>query len=183
MIAVPGHLSSGPDSVFSGGDFFRDPPRRRILFRQAFLEPGCRECFLFRSQGLAFFLKRKFLRVALPSNQRIADRQSAAATPAKPVKAAQSSFDLKDRYVLPSLDLLSPAPPSTGGSAITGYLLQWTSNGGTTYTTVAGTNPGTAVTKTVTGLTAGTSYRFHVAAINAIGTSAYSTLSTAVTAR
>jgi DNA segregation ATPase FtsK/SpoIIIE, S-DNA-T family len=47
---------------------------------------------------------------------RIADRQSAAATPAKPVKAAQSSFDLKDRYVLPSLDLLSPAPPSTGGT-------------------------------------------------------------------
>ncbi len=47
---------------------------------------------------------------------RIADRQSAAATPAKPVKAAQSSFDLKDRYVLPPLDLLTPAPPSTGGT-------------------------------------------------------------------
>jgi hypothetical protein len=73
--------------------------------------------------------------------------------------------------------------PANGGSAITGYLLQWTSNGGTTYTTVAGTNPGTAVTKTVTGLTAGTVYRFHVAAINAIGTSAYSALSTNVTAR
>jgi FtsP/CotA-like multicopper oxidase with cupredoxin domain len=73
--------------------------------------------------------------------------------------------------------------PANGGSAITGYLLQWTSNGGTTYTTVAGTNPGTAVTKTVTGLTAATAYRFHVAAINAIGTSAYSVLSTAVTAR
>jgi DNA segregation ATPase FtsK/SpoIIIE, S-DNA-T family len=46
----------------------------------------------------------------------IADRMSAAAKPAKPIKAKQSSFDLKDRYVLPSLDLLSPAPPSTGGT-------------------------------------------------------------------
>ena len=31
---------------------------------------------------------------------------------AKPIKApAQTSFDLKDRYVLPSIDLLTPAPP------------------------------------------------------------------------
>ena len=46
----------------------------------------------------------------------IADRASPAASPAKPSKAVQSSFDLKDRYVLPSLDLLTPAPPSTGGT-------------------------------------------------------------------
>lgn len=31
-----------------------------------------------------------------------------------PRKPAQSAFDLKDRYVLPSLDLLKKAPPSTG---------------------------------------------------------------------
>jgi DNA segregation ATPase FtsK/SpoIIIE, S-DNA-T family len=31
--------------------------------------------------------------------------------PAKPSKPAQASFDLKDRYVLPSLDLLKPPPP------------------------------------------------------------------------
>ena len=57
--------------------------------------------------------------VAVPESRPrpiIADRQSAAATPAKPTKATQSSFDLKDRYVLPSLDLLTPAPPSTGGT-------------------------------------------------------------------
>ena len=36
----------------------------------------------------------------------------AAAPP--PKKPAQSTFDLKDRYVLPSLDLLKPAPPSAG---------------------------------------------------------------------
>ena len=44
----------------------------------------------------------------------IADRTSAAARPAKPSPLKQSSFDLKDRYVLPSIDLLSPAPPSAG---------------------------------------------------------------------
>jgi DNA segregation ATPase FtsK/SpoIIIE, S-DNA-T family len=44
----------------------------------------------------------------------IADRTLAAAKPAKPVAPKQSSFDLKDRYVLPPLDLLSPAPPSSG---------------------------------------------------------------------
>ena len=44
----------------------------------------------------------------------IADRTAAAAKPSKPMTPKQSSFDLKDRYVLPSLDLLSPAPPSSG---------------------------------------------------------------------
>ena len=42
----------------------------------------------------------------------IADRQSAPAK--KGDKERQSSLALKDRYVLPSLDLLTPAPPSSG---------------------------------------------------------------------
>ncbi len=41
---------------------------------------------------------------------------SKAAGPKAPTpKPKQSSLDLRDRYVLPSLDLLTPAPPSTGG--------------------------------------------------------------------
>jgi DNA segregation ATPase FtsK/SpoIIIE, S-DNA-T family len=44
----------------------------------------------------------------------ISDRLSTAAKPAKQTKPKQSSFDLKDRYVLPPLDLLNPAPPSAG---------------------------------------------------------------------
>ncbi len=44
----------------------------------------------------------------------IADRTSPAAKPARAPAPKQSSFDLKDRYVLPSLDLLTPAPPSSG---------------------------------------------------------------------
>lgn len=33
----------------------------------------------------------------------------------KPAAPVQTSFDLRDRYSLPPLDLLKPAPPSTGG--------------------------------------------------------------------
>ena len=44
---------------------------------------------------------------------KITDRKIAAA-PTKAVKPKQSSLDLRDTYKLPSLDLLTPAPPSTG---------------------------------------------------------------------
>ncbi len=42
----------------------------------------------------------------------IADR---AAAPAPPKKARQESLALRDKYVLPDLKLLKPAPPSSGG--------------------------------------------------------------------
>jgi DNA segregation ATPase FtsK/SpoIIIE, S-DNA-T family len=42
----------------------------------------------------------------------IGDRLSAAAKPAKPAAPKQSSFDLKDRYVLPPLDLHLSAMPA-----------------------------------------------------------------------
>ncbi len=46
----------------------------------------------------------------------IADRAAAPVT--QPKKAKQTAFDLRDRYVLPPLDLLSPAPPSTGNTVL-----------------------------------------------------------------
>jgi FtsP/CotA-like multicopper oxidase with cupredoxin domain len=73
--------------------------------------------------------------------------------------------------------------PVNGGSAITGYALQYTTNGGATYVTVTANSGTTTTSRAVTGLTAGTAYRFRVAAINAVGASAYSALSTAVAAR
>jgi S-DNA-T family DNA segregation ATPase FtsK/SpoIIIE len=47
------------------------------------------------------------------SRPKIADRKIAAAPPKEP-KTKQAALDLRDTYKLPSLDLLTPAPPSTG---------------------------------------------------------------------
>lgn len=70
--------------------------------------------------------------------------------------------------------------PSNGGSAITDYLVQYSSDSGSTWTTFAdGTSATTSAT--VTGLTNGTSYVFRIAAVNIAGTSSYSSASTAVT--
>lgn len=94
---------------------------------------------------------------------------------------------------------LPPAPTSvtpTGGNAqvtlswtaptvltqtpILDYVVQFSSNSGSTWTTFSdGTS--TATSATVTGLTNGTAYTFRVAAVNGVGTGAYSTASSAAT--
>ena len=71
------------------------------------------------------------------------------------------------------------APATTNGSVITDYTIQYSSNGGTSWSTF--THAASAATSaTVTGLTNGTSYTFKVAAVNDVGTSAYSTVSSAI---
>ncbi len=72
------------------------------------------------------------------------------------------------------------APASTGGSSITDYVVQYSSDSGSTWTTFAD-DTSTSTSATVTGLTNGTSYIFHVAATNSVGTGSYSTSSSAVT--
>jgi hypothetical protein len=75
------------------------------------------------------------------------------------------------------------APTNTGGSTITGYDVEYSSNGGGSWTSASTAfHSSTATTQTVTGLTNGTSYTFRVAAINAVGTGTYSAASAAVTA-
>ena len=72
------------------------------------------------------------------------------------------------------------APASTGGSAITDYAIQFSSNGGSTWSPFTdGTS--TATVAAVTSLTNGTAYVFRVAAINAAGQGAWSAASAAVT--
>jgi hypothetical protein len=73
------------------------------------------------------------------------------------------------------------APGDDGGSALTGYVVQYSSDGGTTWTTDTADCTGTAPTCTVNGLTNGTSYLFQVAATNAVGTSTTAATATAVT--
>jgi len=71
------------------------------------------------------------------------------------------------------------APTDNGGSAITDYVIQYSSNSGSTWTTFTDT-VSTAASVTVTGLTNGTTYVFHVAAKNSVGTGSYSTNSSSL---
>ena len=75
------------------------------------------------------------------------------------------------------------APISNGGSAITDYVIQQSTNAGVTWTTLRDAIS-TATSATVTGLTNGTGYLFQVAAVNGAGTGTYarSTVLTPVTA-
>ena len=71
------------------------------------------------------------------------------------------------------------APASTGGSALTGYLVRVFTTAGVLVTERSA--PSNATSLNVTGLTNGTSYRFQVRADNAVGSSPFSGLSNAVT--
>ena len=72
------------------------------------------------------------------------------------------------------------APVSNGGSAITDYLVRYSSDGGSTWSSAIDTGS-TSTSYTVTGLNNGTAYVFDVAAVNAVGTSNYSSASSPVT--
>jgi hypothetical protein len=72
------------------------------------------------------------------------------------------------------------APSFNGGSAITDYSVQFSSNSGSTWTTVSRTASTTA-SQVVTGLTNGTAYVFRVAGINSNGTGTYTAASSSVT--
>jgi hypothetical protein len=71
------------------------------------------------------------------------------------------------------------APASNGGSVITDYVIQYSTNAGTNWTTF---NDGTSTSASavVTGLTNGTTYIFKVAAVNSVGTGNYSSHSSSL---
>ena len=69
------------------------------------------------------------------------------------------------------------APVNDGGAAITGYVVRYSSDSGSSWTTATSSASGSPYS--VTGLTDGTSYIFEVAATNAVGTGAFSSPSEA----
>lgn len=85
-----------------------------------------------------------------------------------------------------SASLTWTAPTSTGGAAISSYAIQYSTNGGTSWTN-ASTDPasigGGTLTATVTGLTNGTSYIFRVRASNFNGAGLWSASSAPVVPR
>jgi hypothetical protein len=73
------------------------------------------------------------------------------------------------------------APAALSILPITDYTVQFSSNSGTSWTTFTRAASTATSGVVVTGLTNGTAYVFRVAAVNALGTGAYSTASSAVT--
>ena len=93
-------------------------------------------------------------------------------TPDAPTSVVGSSGDAR-------ISLVWSAPSSNGGSSITDYVVQYSSNSGTTWSTFAdGTS--TTATATVTGLTNGSAYIFRVSAVNSVGSSSYSVASASI---
>ena len=75
---------------------------------------------------------------------------------------------------------LAWSSPATGGASISDYLIEYSANSGTTWTTFVDAVT-SALNATVTSLTNGTAYQFRVTAKNTIGSGAVSANSSAVT--
>ena len=80
-----------------------------------------------------------------------------------------------------AIDLSWSAPASTGGSAITGYKIEVSSNGTSGWTDQVANTNSTATTYAHTGLAAGTTRHYRVSAINANGTGVPSNVANATT--
>ena len=79
------------------------------------------------------------------------------------------------------IDLSWSAPASTGGSAITGYKIESSSDGGSSWSDLVANTSNTTTTYAHTGLTAGTTRHYRVSAINANGTGVPSNVANATT--
>ncbi|HYL65635.1 MAG TPA: fibronectin type III domain-containing protein, partial [Nitrosopumilaceae archaeon] len=80
------------------------------------------------------------------------------------------------------INLSWTAPTSNGGSAITGYKIERSTDSGTTWSTIVANTANTAITYSDTGLAASSTYTYRVSAINSIGTSSPSNTASATTA-
>ncbi|MDG6999034.1 MAG: fibronectin type III domain-containing protein [Nitrososphaerota archaeon] len=79
------------------------------------------------------------------------------------------------------INLAWTAPSNNGGSSITGYMIQRSTNGGSTWTTIVSNTGSTSTSYSDIGLSASTTYTYRVSAINAVGASPPSNTASATT--
>ncbi len=79
-----------------------------------------------------------------------------------------------------TIDLSWTAPTSDGGAAISGYRIDVSTNGGSSFSQLVASQSGTSYSHT--GLTAGTARHYRVRAINSVGSSGWSNTANATTA-
>src|SRR5207253_751648 len=79
------------------------------------------------------------------------------------------------------INLSWTAPADNGGSAITGYKIERSTDGGTTWNALMANTGNTATTYSDTGLAHTTTYTYRVSAINSVGTSSSSGTTSATT--
>lgn len=107
---------------------------------------------------------------------------SATSAVLTPITVPNAPTSIKGVARKKQVTLTWSAPTSAGGGGVFDYVVQFSRNKGSTWTTFVDGVSG-STTATVTGLTSGIPYVFRVAAVNAAGTSAFSTTSASVTPR
>ncbi|TLX83491.1 MAG: fibronectin type III domain-containing protein, partial [Thaumarchaeota archaeon] len=111
-----------------------------------------------------------------PSNTASATTQAPTATAPQPPTGLTATTVSTSQ-----INLSWTAPANNGGSAITGYKIERSTNGGTTWSTIQSNTASTATTFSDTGLTASTTYMYRVSAINPVGISSPSNTASATT--
>jgi hypothetical protein len=104
-----------------------------------------------------------------------------SATTTAVATAPQAPTGLGTTAISSSQINLSWTASNNGGSAITGYKIDRSTDAGTTWSTIIANTASTSTTYSNTGLAASTSYMYRVSAINAIGTSPVSNTASATT--
>ena len=79
------------------------------------------------------------------------------------------------------INLSWTAPANNGGSAITGYKIEQSTNAGSTWSTLVANTASSSTTYSNTGLASSTLYSYRVSAINSVGTSPVSNTISATT--
>ncbi|CUR52285.1 protein of unknown function [Nitrosotalea devaniterrae] len=112
---------------------------------------------------------------SLPSNTASATTGVTATVPQPPTSLSANVISSSQ------INLSWNAPSDDGGSAITGYEIQRSDDGGTTWSTISQNTGSVSTTYSDTGLNPSTAYAYQVFAINPVGTSSASNTASATT--